>query len=238
MSNLPVPEGMFHVNHDLSEAVRLNASRDDVLRIFDVSRESSILLNEYVDILSHWQKRMNLVGSSELARIWPRHIADALQLIDYMQPDIKAVVDLGSGAGIPGIILSIILKDKDVKVFLVESNSKKVAFMRQVIRQLGLQAEVLCKRIEDLDAADFDRKIDLVVSRALAPLEVLVEFSRKFVENGAQTLFHKGQDVDSELTQTTKCWSIIFTKHMSRVDGKGCILNIRDIKSVTKVSGG
>ena len=209
-----------------------DSSPNDILRIFNVSRESSRKLHEYVKLLSIWQKRINLVGPREIDRVWPRHIADGLQLLDHIDKGSRCAIDLGSGGGIPGIIVSAAIERPGYHVHLVESSHKKAAFLRKVIRELELGASVHACRIEALDRPKLVPQPDLVLSRALAPLDVLVEYIEPFVKNGAQTLLHKGQDVDSELTKTTKCWIMQSEQIPNRTNASGCILNIKDVRRV------
>lgn len=211
----------------------MNAATQAALRRLagvDVSRESLARLAAYVGLLRRWQARINLIGPATVDDIWTRHIADALQLIALVEGDPGAVVDLGAGAGIPGLPLAIAWPaEPPVFVHLIESNGKKVAFLRAAVGVTGARAEVHQARIETLAPASLEPRPRLVVARALAPLTGLLGLAKPYVDNGAFCLFHKGQDVDNELTESTKCWRIWHRLHPSRLPGGGSIIEVREI---------
>jgi 16S rRNA (guanine527-N7)-methyltransferase len=209
--------------------MRLSEDAESVLRRFNVSRESTARLERYVELLHHWQTRINLVGPSTLAHIWTRHIADSLQLLALMPPPPLAIADLGSGAGIPGLILTLAAP---YEVHLYESNGKKAAFLREAIRVTGANAHVHQMRIEDVAIAKDRPKVGIVVARALAPLDRLIELAHPFLADGATGMFLKGQDVEAELTRATKSWRITVTKHLSLTDSHGVILVITEAHHV------
>ncbi len=210
--------------------IQEDASPGDVAKLFNVSRESLEKLQIYAGLLEKWQKRINLVGPQELPRLWSRHIADALQMVEHIPENIDCGIDLGSGAGIPGIILAEVLAPRGFHIHLVESNGKKAAFLREAVRLLGVSADVHCNRIEALYDREWADNVQIVFARALAPLPKLIDLSAPFVEKSGEMLFLKGLDVDSELTQTTKCWNIDYQKHPSRTYAGGCILSIKDFQ--------
>ena len=121
---------------------------DDVLARLNVSRESLTKIEAYVDLLLTWQSKINLIGPSTVETVWRRHVLDALQLLPLMQNNTKAVADLGSGAGIPGLILAL---GGNLRADLYESNGKKVAFLREAIRQTKANARVHQIRLETLE---------------------------------------------------------------------------------------
>jgi 16S rRNA (guanine527-N7)-methyltransferase len=195
----------------------------------NVSRESLERLETYVDILGTWQKRINLIGRSTEEDIWRRHIADALQLIPLLPGDVHRVADLGSGAGIPGLVLAIA---RPIEAHLFESNLKKAAFLREAARLTGAAAVVRPVRIEAAGKLAGEIKAEVVTARALAPLAKLLAYAEPFLREGAVGLFHKGQDVDAELTEATKSWRLTFTKHPSIIDSRGCILEVKEAHRV------
>lgn len=205
----------------------------DRLAPFNVSRESRSRLEAFVGLLEKWQQRINLVGPATLEDIWQRHIVDALQLVAFIRPDVRQILDLGSGAGLPGLVLAIALMHRPVTVHLVESTGKKAAFLRQAVQLTGAPAIIHNCRIEALGRAGLQERIDVVTARALAPLPKLLELASPWLAAGASGLFHKGQDVDSELTESTKSWRITFAKHPSVVDPGGCILEVKQIEHVS-----
>jgi 16S rRNA (guanine527-N7)-methyltransferase len=197
----------------------------DLLRPYDVSRESCQRLEAYVDLLLAWQKRINLIGPSTAEQVWTRHILDAVQLMPLLPPGSLALADLGSGAGIPGLVLAIA---GGHEAHLYESNGKKAAFLGQAIRTTGAKARVHQVRLEDLPGHPALPRVGVVSARALAPLPLLLDYAEPFLEAGAVGLFHKGQDVDNELTEATKYWKLTLSKHKSAVDSRGVILDVKE----------
>lgn len=200
-----------------------------LLERFNVSRESKSRLETYVSLLLAWQQRINLIGSSTAPQIWERHIADTLQLISLLPPETRVIADLGSGAGIPGLILAIATGHH---VRLYESNGKKCAFLREAIRQTQAPAAVYQNRIEDIGPAMNEPPADVVVARAFAPLDRLLQYARPFLDRGAVGLFHKGQDIELELTRATKYWKLTAKTHPSAIDSKGVILEVTEAHRV------
>ncbi len=201
----------------------------------NVSRESLVRLADYVALLRRWQAHINLIGGSTVNDIWKRHIADALQLMPLADEKPRAIVDLGSGAGIPGLPLALAWEPVgSVFVHLIESNGKKAAFLREVLRVIELPGEVHEMRIEAVIPTTLSPLPRVVVARAVAPLSKLLGLAKPFVDNGAVCLFHKGQDVDDELTESTKCWRISYRTHASRLQGGGSIVEVKEIEVVTK----
>lgn len=198
----------------------------------DVSRESRARLADYVDLLLKWQRRINLIGPATTDDVWRRHIADAAQLLPLIESDVKRILDLGSGAGLPGLVLAVLLMERrQVTVHLVESTGKKSAFLRQAVLLTGAPAVVHDCRIEDLAGQDVAvERIDLVTARALAPLPKLLRLALPWLQAGATGLFHKGAEIDRELTESAKYWRIACVRHPSVVDPNGCILEVNRIE--------
>ena len=186
----------------------LTADRDCALRLIPVSRETAARLDRFVEVLLEWQKKTNLIAPSTLSTLWTRHIADSLQLL-ALAPAAKIWIDLGAGAGFPGLVIAAALADSPggAVVHLVESNGKKAAFLREAARHIGVAAQVHAERIEDF-ARKFTGEADVVTARALAPLKKLLELAFPLLKTGAQGLFLKGQDVDAELTEASKYWNV------------------------------
>lgn len=162
-----------------------------------VPRETIARLETHERLLAEWSERMNLVGPREIELFWSRHALDSAQLIQFA-PEAKRWVDLGSGAGFPGLIVATFLADRpDTAVHLVESTGKKAAFLRAVAGEAGLPVKVFNQRIEDFGAGE--GPYDVVTARALAPLNRLIPYAKPILDRGAQGLFHKGADLDAEL---------------------------------------
>ncbi len=154
-----------------------------------------------------WQAGINLIAPSTVPHIWTRHIADSLQLLDVI-PGAKIWVDFGSGGGFPAIpIACALVAIPGAKVHLVESNGKKAAFLREAIRVLHLPAQVHNARVENFGES-WSGPADVVTARALAPLKTLCDQAFPLISQGAVGLFLKGQDVDTELTEAAKYWTL------------------------------
>jgi 16S rRNA (guanine527-N7)-methyltransferase len=185
----------------------LAVDRDAALKLTPVSRETSARLEGLVALLLRWSAHTNLIARSSLPTIWTRHIADSLQLLP-LATDAKCWIDLGSGAGFPGLVVACALADEgSAKVHLVESIGKKAAFLREVAEQLHLPAVVHPVRIEDF-GKNLQFRPDVVTARALAPLDELLKLAYPLLRTGALGLFPKGQDVAAELTKASKSWNI------------------------------
>ena len=201
----------------------------ELLDRYNVSRESRQKIETYVKLLLTWQQRINLIGPATVASVWDRHICDSLQLLPLLPKDVRAIAELGSGAGIPGLVLAMAA---NFQAHLYESNGKKAAFLREAARQTGTQVTVHNVRLETLAASTDLPKVQCVVARALAPLPLLLDYAEPFISKGAIGLFHKGQDVDVELTEATKYWRMGLTTHASQCDSRGVILEIREATRV------
>lgn len=164
---------------------------------FTVPRETIARLEVHHQLLGEWSERMNLVGPKELELFWSRHALDSAQLIKFAS-QAKRWVDLGSGAGFPGLVVAAFIADQpDAAMHLVESTGKKAVFLRAVAAEAGLPVTVFNQRIEDFGAGN--GPYDVVTARALAPLNRLIPYAKPILDRGAQGLFHKGADLDAEL---------------------------------------
>jgi 16S rRNA (guanine527-N7)-methyltransferase len=210
----------------LSEPIDLAADRATALALTPVSRETEGRLDRFVALLRQWQQRVNLIAPSTEPILWTRHIADSLQLL-ALEPAARpwrTWVDLGSGGGFPGLVIACALADiPGAKVYLVESNAKKAAFLREAARITGAAAVVCPERVADFIEHAPDQ-IDVVTARALAPLQELLSAAYPLLKSGPVGLFPKGQDVDAELTEAAKCWNIQTTLAQSRTDPRSKII--------------
>jgi len=165
-----------------------------------------------------------------MLHLWVRHVADSLQLLDLAPANAKIWVDFGSGGGFPALPLACALAERPgAMVHMVESNGKKAAFLREAIRVTGVPAIVHAKRIEDTGDSFGDR-VDVVTARALAPLKLLCDQAHPLIERGAIGLFPKGQDVDAELTEAAKYWTLAVEKVPSKTSPEGCIVVVRGLE--------
>ncbi|MCP5368824.1 MAG: 16S rRNA (guanine(527)-N(7))-methyltransferase RsmG [Hyphomicrobiales bacterium] len=191
-------------------------ARDLDLAAADLDR-----LELYADLLVKWQRRINLVGGGTVADMWRRHFLDSAQLRPLV-PAGALVVDLGSGAGFPGLVLAIL---HDGPVHLVESDARKCAFLREADRVTGAGAVIHNGRIEALDLP----RADVVTARALASLDRLLAHAAPILKPGGFCLFPKGRAVASELTEIGKTWNMTLSRIPSRSDPSGVVLRIEGI---------
>jgi 16S rRNA (guanine527-N7)-methyltransferase len=201
----------------------IEPGRDEALATLAVSRETAERLDRYVATLRRWQPVQNLVAPSTLPALWTRHVLDSGQLAHHVG-DASAIVDLGSGAGFPGLVLAILLGA--APVHLVESNQRKAAFLREVIRVTGAPATVHAERIETFVAAT-PLSGGLVTARALAPLPKLLELAEPLLTTGCRALFHKGREAVQELTDSRQSWRIDAELIPSVTDPDASIVHIR-----------
>ena len=164
----------------------------------------------YANLLEKWQRVINLVGKSSLADLWIRHFADSLQVAEAV-PEARRWLDLGAGAGFPGLVTAIKYAEAPVaRVHLVEADRRKCAFLQNVIRETAAPAIVHCGRLEKILPA-FEEKIDAVSARALAPLDALLRYAEKFIDHGAVGVFSKGKQFEAELTDSLTAGKYLIT---------------------------
>ena len=210
----------------------LAADRTRALEMPVVSRETPetlALLDALVDLLLESSERQNLISRSTRGSIWTRHVADSLQLL-ALAPNARIWIDLGSGAGFPGLVIACALHVRaGARVHLVESTGKKASFLREAANHLGVPAIVHNVRIEDF-VKNFKETADVVTARALAPLDRLLVLAEPLLKKPVLGLFPKGQDVDAELTQASKYWNIDMELVPSKTSPQGRIVVIKDLR--------
>jgi 16S rRNA (guanine527-N7)-methyltransferase len=203
---------------DRAQAVALNQD--------SVSRETWSRLDRLVERLLQVQQHTNLVANSTLPHVWTRHVADSLQLLE-LEPGAARWIDIGSGAGFPGLVIACALADTaGAEVHLVESIQKKANFLRDCVNALGVPAIVHARRIEDFSKVN-KRAFDAVTARAVAPLDKLLGYAIPLLKRGGVGLFPKGQDVEGELTAASKSWTIEADLIPSKTDPHGRIVRVR-----------
>jgi len=181
----------------------------------------------FQDLLAEWNAVMNLVGPLTIATYWNRHALDSSQLL-ALAPDARTWADLGAGAGLPGVVLAILLKGQDgAKVHLVESMAKRCRFLEVVAERLQLPVEIHNARAEDLKL-----KVDVVTARACAPMTKLLGFAEPYLHRGATGLFLKGQDVATELAEARKSWSFASDLMSSQSDPRGRVVQVKRLSRV------
>jgi 16S rRNA (guanine527-N7)-methyltransferase len=193
-----------------------------------VSRETFEKLIRFESQFRKWAERINLAAPSTLPQLWNRHILDSAQLL-MLAPEVTRWLDLGSGGGFPGAVLAVLLRDRPgASIDLVESNTKKTAFLKTVLGELQAPARIHVTRIEALpaDAGPFE----VVTARALAALPALLELASPWLTTGAKGLFHKGRDYRREVEESRDGWRFDLVEHASAVDRDGVILEISGLR--------
>jgi 16S rRNA (guanine527-N7)-methyltransferase len=192
----------------------------------DVSRETLARLTVYAGLVAKWQRAVNLVGRASLADPWRRHMLDSAQLMALLPPhggpDPRVVVDLGSGAGFPGMVLAILGAGE---VHLIESNRRKCAFLAEVARATGTKVSIHAARAEALHPWP----AHVVTARALAPLGRLLRLAAPFVAPGGMCLFLKGQRAQEELTAAEKDWKMRAEIVPSLTSRSGMIVKVENL---------
>lgn len=188
-------------------------------------------LETYVQLLQKWQKTINLVSRDSLDDLWQRHILDSAQLAELIPAGRPiTILDMGSGAGFPGLVLAILASEQGRQwtVHLVESDSRKAAFLATVARETGTALKIHNKRLENLAPL----MADVVTARALAPLDKLLEYATRFLAPDGKCLCLKGVGAEDELTAASKTWKMAVDRLPSRSGSTGVILRIREISRV------
>ncbi|HEY7243575.1 MAG TPA: 16S rRNA (guanine(527)-N(7))-methyltransferase RsmG [Xanthobacteraceae bacterium] len=211
----------------------LPGDRARAFELTPVSRETAERLEAFVALLLEWQRTTNLIAPSTIPRLWTRHIADSLQLLD-LAPGARAWIDLGSGGGFPGVPIACALTDTPgATIHLVESNTRKAAFLREAARRTAAPLLVHLERIENF-APHFDNPVDVVCARALAPLDNLINLSFPLLgKTGTMGLFPKGRDAGVELREASNRWAMHATMAASRTDSAARIIIARNVERRT-----
>ncbi len=207
---------------------------NDFNRETDVSRETLERLEAYIALLAKWQKAINLIGSQTLKDVWHRHVLDSAQLRNLAPPASKNWIDLGSGAGFPGMVLSILGVGD---VFLLEKDARKCVFLREANRITGSGARIIEGQVEEIVSLDPESRPfpapQVITARAVAPLDRLLTMARPLCIPDTVCLFPKGQDVERELTVVTKYPNIQVDKLPSCTDPCAVILCIKGLANGT-----
>jgi 16S rRNA (guanine527-N7)-methyltransferase len=210
--------------------MREDSDRRAALRTVPVSRETEDRLEIFVDRLAKWRKVTNLISDASFSEVWRRHIADSAQLL-ALAPSARRWIDLGSGAGFPGMVLAIqLVGQPGAVVHLIESDQRKCAFLREVARATGASAEIHPVRVEALSAANI-APVDAVTARAFAPLPILLDIAKSWVAQGAVGIFPRGRTIDAQLRGHPDAPDLRFESVPSRIDPLATILIVRRAES-------
>ena len=202
---------------------------DTFSRFTQVSRETITSLIKYENYLIKSNEKLNLIGKSTINEIWIRHFLDSSQVIDFIDKNIKTVIDLGSGAGFPGLIIAILAKDRKIhlKVKLIEKSTKKASFLKEIINHLNLNVTVL-----NINAFTHPRKLeaDLIVARAFKPLKIVLQFLDKNTENWKKIFLFLGKTGKDELLEASKSWYIQYKQRVSVTSSDSVVIEVNKLK--------
>jgi len=201
-------------------------------RFTQVSRETITSLKKYEYLLVKANKNLNLIGNSTINQIWIRHFLDSIQVIDFVDKNDKNLVDLGSGAGFPGLVLAIAAKDRKLtfKVKLIEKSPKKVKFLKDTVKALNLNVEVLQQNIFDEQIKFFE---DVFVTRAFKPLKTILQLIHNKANNWKKIFIFLGKTGKNELLQASKSWDIEYKQRVSVTSNDSTVIEInRLIKKI------
>ena len=195
-----------------------------------VSRETLAKLEIYAETLKKWNPRINLVAKSTLSDLWERHIEDSLQIMGHVPDGTHHIVDIGSGGGFPGLVLAIAASETDanINVTMIESDQRKSIFLRTVLRETGVSAEVLTKRIEQAPP----QNADLITARALADLTSLLGFAERHLKPEGIAIFLKGKNWRSELEIAQENWHFEWKEVTSQTNVEAVLLVVKGINRV------
>ena len=205
-----------------------SAQIDTFCRYTRVSRETIRSLEKYEKLLIKFNKKLNLVGKSTINEIWTRHFLDSSQVIDFIDKNTVSLIDLGSGAGFPGLIIAILAKDRKIhlKVKLIEKSPKKASFLREIVNYLNLNVEVI-----NINALTHAKKLeaDIIVARAFKPLKIILQFLDKNTENWKKVFLFLGKTGQDELLQASKSWHIKYKQRMSVTSNDSVVIEINKL---------
>lgn len=210
---------------------------DKFQKAFEVPDGQMAKFSRYADLLRDWQRVKNLVSDNTIQTLWQRHIFDSYQLLALAQNNAHWL-DIGSGAGLPGIVVAMALHDPSLarpdagSVSLIEANGRKCAFLKAVSRETQIEANVINGRIEEVSLEKLPQTPDYITARALAPLPKLCGLLSRFMGSETVALVHKGQDFASEIEEATKYWGFDVIQHPSRIEDGSVILAISNLKKI------
>ena len=202
---------------------------DTFSRFTRVSRETIYSLVKYEELLVSANKRLNLIGDSTINNIWIRHFLDSFQLIDFISKNDRSIVDVGSGAGFPGLVLAIAAKERNIlaKINLIEKSPKKAKFLEGTIKELKLNVSVINRDVFKLQNKFKD---DVFVARAFKPLEIILELIHNKVENLKKFFIFLGKTGNTQLLQASKNWDIKYKQRISITENDSLILEVNKLK--------
>ena len=202
---------------------------DTFCSIIKVSRETISSLKKYEKLIIKGNKKLNLIGKSTIGNIWIRHFLDSCQVIDFIDENDKILVDIGSGAGFPGIALGIIIKERKIPldIKLIEKSSKKIKFLEETIKELNLNINVSNENVFTNKSMFSD---EVFITRAFKPISVILELIHKKAKNFKKIIIFLGKTGKKELLEASKSWDIEYKQRMSLTSSDSIIIQIDNLK--------
>ncbi len=199
--------------------------KNSVIKEYNLSRKQIDLIDSYINKLKKSNQIHNLVGPSTIEVAWDRHINDSLQLSEFISKKNASIIDLGTGAGLPGIILHIF---GHTNILLIDSKMKKINFINEYAQENKIVIKTICTRVEKIK----NQKFDFIICRAFAPLTKLLDYSRFFTKRNTSLLFLKGRSVMKEIEHAKKSFSLKYNVYPSKSEGDGFVLQINKYKKL------
>ena len=193
--------------------------KNTVINNYNLNKRQIDLIDSYIHKLKKDNKIHNLVGPSTIDVAWDRHINDSLQLSEFILKKNSSIIDFGTGAGLPGIILNIF---GYTNILLIDSKMKKINFIKDFAYEQNFQIKTICTRVEKIK----NQKFDFIICRAFAPLVKLLDYSRFFTKKNTSLLFLKGRSVKKEIHDAQKSFNFEYNLYPSKSEGDGCVLKI------------
>ena len=206
-----------------------NKQIDTFNRFAQVSRETIRSLIQYENLLFKANKNLNLVGKSTIDNVWIRHFLDSVQVIDFIDNNRHSLIDIGSGAGFPGLVLAIASKDRkmSLKIKLIEKSLKKTLFLNEVIDQLKLDAQVINLNVFE---KNYSLDSEVITARAFKPLEKILELIHNKAKNWKKIFVFLGKTGRNELVHASKSWDIEYKQRVSVTSDDSIVIEIKKLK--------
>lgn len=208
----------------------MTLAHDPFLAERNVSRETEDRLRAFAELVLKWTQRINLISKASAQDLWGRHVLDSIQIYDHAPKGIALWLDIGSGGGLPGVVVAALAAQfqPEARVAMIESDQRKAAFLRTALRELGLDGQVVAERIDAVPPMG----ADVLSARALAPLDQLLAHAERHLGPGGTAIFPKGKTAQQEIADASTNWLFNIEKHASMTDADARILVIKDIKRV------
>tara|TARA_Y100000590_G_scaffold339716_1_gene387324 strand:- start:291 stop:911 length:621 start_codon:yes stop_codon:yes gene_type:complete len=206
--------------------VKTNLTKSEISKLFNLSKSQTKKIDEFINEIINYNSHTNIVGKSTLGNPWKRHVLDCLQIKSLIKDMDSSILDLGTGAGLPGIVMSI---SGFSNISMIDSNSKKISFVKNVCKKLNIKAKIYNERIENLNF-----KFNFLVARAIANLNKLLFYSQKLFSNDTQMILLKSENINNEISAALKNWSFKYSIKNSISDSRGRLITIQNLRKTSE----